>query len=191
MLEPFRTLTSGVVVLDREDVDTDQIVPARFMATVSAQGLGAALFHDARQAEQGAHPLDHARPEAQRILVAGANFGCGSSREHAVWALADFGFRVVLAPRIADIFRSNALNSGLLAVEISQGFYEHLVARPDSRLTVDLEHQTLFDGLGTEERFAISPFARFCLMRGMDRLDYLLSKSELVLRYEQAAHQTR
>lgn len=186
MIEPFRTLSSGIVVLQQEDIDTDQIVPARFMATVTAQGLGAALFRDARSAAQGAHPLDAADPETQRILVAGANFGCGSSREHAVWALMDFGFRAVLAPRIADIFKSNALNSGLLALEISPAFHARLVAHRHSQVTIDLERQVVSDGRGHEEGFEIAPFTRFCLLRGMDRLDVLLSKRNRVLGYEQS-----
>nr|WP_315400938.1 3-isopropylmalate dehydratase small subunit [uncultured Duganella sp.] len=186
MSEPFLVLTSGIVVLAQENIDTDQIVPARFMATVTAQGLGDALFSDARSAAHGTHPLDAAEPEAQRILVAGANFGCGSSREHAVWALIEFGFRAVLAPGIADIFNSNALNSGLLAIDIAPSFHAHLVAHPDSQVNIDLERQSVSDGRGREETFRIDPFARFCLLRGMDRLEVLLSKRNRIVGYEQA-----
>ncbi|CEH50193.1 3-isopropylmalate dehydratase small subunit [Xanthomonas citri pv. citri] len=191
MSDPFRILTSGLVVIDQDNVDTDQIVPARFMTTVSAQSLGAALFHDARLAQAGKHPLDLADPQRQRILLAGRNFGCGSSREHAVWAIADYGLRAILAPSIADIFRGNALNNGLLAIDISDTLHERLIARPDSQVTIDLENQRLSDDRGHQEHFEIAPFARHCLLRGMDKLDYLLSQRDRTLAYEQQRSQPR
>ncbi|OEC34412.1 3-isopropylmalate/(R)-2-methylmalate dehydratase small subunit [Pseudomonas cuatrocienegasensis] len=185
MAKPFVRLSSGLVVLDQDNIDTDQIVPARFMTTLSSAGLAQALFADARNINLGQHPLDTAWPEQQRILLGGHNFGCGSSREHAVWAIRDFGFEAVLAPRIADIFRSNALNNGLLALEISTGLYARLVSQRDARLTLDLQAQTLSDDSGAVETFAIDPFARYCLLRGIDRLDYLLQKNQQVNAYEE------
>ncbi|TWC63007.1 3-isopropylmalate/(R)-2-methylmalate dehydratase small subunit [Pseudomonas sp. SJZ103] len=184
MANPFTSLNTGIVVLDQDNVDTDQIVPARFMTTLTSAGLGEALFADARKREWGKHPLDTALPDLQRILVAGSNFGCGSSREHAVWAIIDFGFQAVLAPRIADIFRNNALNNGLLAIEISTRLYANLINQTVMRITVDLEAQTIIDDAGCLETFEIDPFARYCLMQGIDRLDYLRKKQNLVLEYE-------
>lgn len=185
MAEAFVTLNTGIVVLEQENIDTDQIVPARFMTTLSSTGLGQALFADARSALRGRHPLDAAHPEQQRILLAGSNFGCGSSREHAVWAIIDFGFKAVLAPRIADIFRNNALNNGLLAIEISQDLYQRLCHRAHSRISIDLPARTLTDAQGHDEPFAIEPFARYCLLRGMDRLDYLLQARPRIQAFEQ------
>lgn len=184
MANPFTSLTTGIVVLDQDNVDTDQIMPARFMTTLTSTGLGEALFADARKRELGKHPLDTSRPDLQRVLVAGSNFGCGSSREHAVWAIIDFGFQAVLAPRIADIFRNNALNNGLLAIEISDRLHGNLLNQTDRRITVDLEAQTIIDDSGCLETFEIDPFARYCLMQGIDRLDYLHKKQSLVLEYE-------
>lgn len=186
MAEPFVSLTASIVLLDQDNIDTDQIVPARFMTTLASSGLGQALFADARNALPGRHPLDIATVEQQRILVAGSNFGCGSSREHAVWAITDFGFKAVLAPRIADIFRNNALNNGLLAVEISPELYERLRRRPQARVEIDLRARALADDAGHRETFGIEPFARYCLLHGMDRLDYLLHRRERIRAYEQS-----
>ncbi len=158
-MTPIHRITSRVVSVPIADIDTDRIIPARFLKTTARGGLGAVLFHDwpafDREAARGA-----------KILRAGPNFGCGSSREHAVWALWDFGFRVVLAPSFADIFRGNALKNGLLPVAIDDP--------PDGEVTVDLESQIVSGG-GKTATFSIEPFARKLLLSGKDEMTYLLS----------------
>ena len=143
MREPLKTLTSGTLVLSQSNIDTDQIIPARFLTTTSREGLGAQAFYDWRYESDGS-----AKPEAvlnridraqHRILIAGDNFGCGSSREHAPWALYDYGFRAVISTSIADIFTSNALKNGLLPVVVDQSTWDDLVAHPDQPVTIDLQ----------------------------------------------------
>jgi 3-isopropylmalate/(R)-2-methylmalate dehydratase small subunit len=191
---PFTVVRSRAVALPQENVDTDQIVPARFLTTTRRDGLAAALFADWRFAADGApradSPFDD-RGEAgqgaggREILVAGANFGCGSSREHAVWALAEHGFRVVVAPRLADIFRRNALQNGLLAVEIPAGAHAALsiAVGADAEVEVDLAASAV-RWPGGSASFGIEPFARLRLLRGMDDLDYLLAQAPAIARYE-------
>ncbi|HEY3813537.1 MAG TPA: 3-isopropylmalate dehydratase small subunit [Caulobacteraceae bacterium] len=172
MADPFRVLTSRTVVLPQADIDTDQIIPARFLTTTTREGLGHHAFHDWRAA--GSTVLD-ADPAEHRILVAGRNFGCGSSREHAPWALYDFGFRAVIAPSIADIFRANALETGLLPVAVEEAVFDRLAASPGAEATLDLEACELrFDGETT--RFSIDPFARRRLLDGADTLSWLLRR---------------
>ena len=188
MADIFTKLTTGVVAVAHDSIDTDQIFPARFMTTISRDALGNALFYDARRAASGRHPLD-ATYMGQKALLGGKNFGCGSSREHAVWAILDFGFRVVLAPSFGDIFRSNALNNGLLALVISDDFYQSLLNRVDPQITVDLENSLISSDRGERQFFSIDPFNKYCLTRGMDRLDYLLEKMEKIRAYERTPNQ--
>src|SRR5918911_3065315 len=163
-MEPLRTIKSRTVVLARENIDTDQIIPARFLKTTEKKGLGKALFSDWRYRPDGAPNADFVlnRPEAQGcgVLVAGDNFGCGSSREHAPWALVDAGFSAVVSTSIADIFRNNALKNGLVPVVVDRAAYEKLVAAPGAEVEVDLEARTISLPGGGTATFPIDSFAR-------------------------------
>jgi 3-isopropylmalate/(R)-2-methylmalate dehydratase small subunit len=191
-MEPLPAFTSRVVVLDTENIDTDQICPARFLTAITRGGFREALFADWRRDGQGRPRPEFAlnRPEAQgaRVLVAGRNFGCGSSREHAVWALLEGGFRAVVSPSFADIFKSNALKAGLLPVQVDPALYGKLVAAPASPVTVDLRSQTLTLADGSRTVFPIEPFARHCLLEGLDALAFLLSQEAAIAAYEQSPH---
>ena len=179
----FTAITSHVVVLDSDDVDTDQIIPARFLKVLRRDGLGASLFADWRYDASGAPRPEFAlnRPGASgaQILVAGANFGCGSSREHAPWALSGWGIRVVIAKSFADIFNGNALKNGVLPVVLDAEAHARIARLGASdaaaRVTVDLASQTVTTPDGTASPFPIDPFAKRCLLEGIDELDYLLS----------------
>ena len=164
MIEPIRAFTSRTVLLPIENVDTDQIIPARFLKVTTKVGLGAKLFSDWRYDAQGAPKPDFIlnRPEAQgaRVLVAGDNFGCGSSREHAPWALHDYGFRAIVSTSIADIFTNNALKNGLLPIVVDKATHAALLAAPGADVKVDLDAQTLTLPDGKATRFPIDPFAR-------------------------------
>lgn len=188
MFEPFRQLTSGTVVLKQANIDTDQIIPARYLTTTSREGLGAHAFHDWRYDEAGApredSPLDGPEHEGHEILVAGPNFGCGSSREHAPWALADFGFRAVVSSDIADIFKSNSLKNGLLPVEIDAETHARLLERPGRQITIDLEEGMLRCGNDIEARFTVEPFAKKCLLEGNDPLGFLTDRMDAIQSYE-------
>jgi 3-isopropylmalate/(R)-2-methylmalate dehydratase small subunit len=190
-MEPIRIVKSRTVVLPIDNIDTDQIIPARFLKVTSKAGLGAKLFSDWRYEASGAPKPDFIlnRPEASgaAILVAGDNFGCGSSREHAPWALYDFGFRAVVSTSIADIFKNNALKNGLLPVVVSPAFHRKLVATPGTEVTVDLDAQTIALSDGTSERFPVAAFSRFCLLNGQDELDFLLSQDEAIKVFESRA----
>jgi 3-isopropylmalate/(R)-2-methylmalate dehydratase small subunit len=190
-MEPIRVVRSRTVVLPIENVDTDQIVPARFLKVTTKTGLGDRLFSDWRYELSGQPKPDFVlnRPESRgaQVLVAGDNFGCGSSREHAPWALYDYGFRAVVSTSIADIFRNNALKNGLLPIVVEKAVHEKLVATPGSEVTVDLEAQTLTLADGTSARFPIDPFARYCLLNGVDELAFLLSQERAIAAYERRA----
>ena len=177
-LQPFRKLDSRTAVLARADIDTDQIIPARYLKGTTRAGLGRWLFAGWRYDEQGRPRADFplSRPEAHgaQVLVAGANFGCGSSREHATWALRDFGFRAIIAPSFADIFRANCYKTGLLAVTLPDSQVRHLI---------DLESCTLAFG-DARVSFAIDPFSRRCLLQGVDELGYLLEQEDAIAAYE-------
>lgn len=183
---PFRPLESPWISLPVDHVDTDQIIPARFLKTTERQGLAAGLFADWRQEESFA--LNQEGAQAAKILVTGENFGCGSSREHAAWALWDWGFRVILSPSLADIFRANALNNGLLAVEISREFCRTLSQRQQDRalstLKIDLEANVLQLSEEPPEPFSIDPFHRRCILQGIDSLDFLLQLRPEIQRFE-------
>ena len=189
-MEPLLTLSSRTVVMSAANIDTDQIIPARFLTTTGRSGLGRHLFADRRYDERGTPRADFVlnQPESAgcRILVAGRNFGCGSSREHAAWALTDFGFRAVIASEIADIFASNALKNGLLPVRVPAATAEHLLARPGALLTLDVASRTLTLEDGARVSFPLEPFAQACLMKGVDELGYLLSREAEIGAYERA-----
>jgi len=187
-LQPFRRLDSRIAVLARPDIDTDQIIPARYLKGTTRTGLGRWLFAGWRYDEQG-HPRTDfalARPEARgaQVLVAGPNFGCGSSREHAPWALLDYGFRAVVSSSIADIFRANALKNGLLPVIVDKATHEVLLASPGMRVSIDLESCSLAFG-DARVSFSIDPFARRCLLEGVDELGFLLAQDDAIAAYEE------
>jgi 3-isopropylmalate/(R)-2-methylmalate dehydratase small subunit len=186
--EPFTTLTATYVVLPVDDVDTDQIIPARFLKTTDKRGLGASLFADWR--ERPDFPLDRPDAAGAQILVAGANFGCGSSREHAPWALVGWGLRAVVALSFADIFRQNALKNGLLPIAVDAALHRRLLevraSDPKARITVDVAGQTVGLVGGPPARFDIDPFAKECLVHGIDELGYLLARLPEIERHEKA-----
>jgi len=188
-MEPFTTLTSRTVVLPADNIDTDQIIPARFLTTTTRTGLGVQLFADWRYDERGAPKPEFVlnRPGAAgcQILVAGGNFGCGSSREHAPWALRDFGLRAIISTEIADIFRSNALKNGLLPVVVDAETHAWLIAHPGVSLTIDVANATLRLPDGLEVLFPLEPFARHCLLEGVDELGFLLARGEDIEAFEQ------
>ena len=187
-MEPIRTFTSKTVVLPSENVDTDQIIPARFLKVTSKIGIGKHLFADWRYDATGTPKPDFIlnRPEAAgaAVLVAGDNFGCGSSREHAPWALYDYGFRAIVSSSIADIFRSNSLKNGLLPLVVDPAIHAKLLAQPGQQVTVSLENQTLTLADGTSTNFPIDPFARYCLMNGVDELGFLLTQDAAISAFE-------
>jgi 3-isopropylmalate/(R)-2-methylmalate dehydratase small subunit len=189
-MEPIRTLESRTVVLPFTNIDTDQIIPARFLTTTTKEGLGLQAFSDWRYDASGAPKPEFAlnRPEAKdcAVLVAGRNFGCGSSREHAPWALLDYGFRAVISTEIADIFRSNSLKNGLLPIVVDEQSHQWLLANPGATVRIDLKAQTLHLPNGASVAFPIERFARYCLLNGIDELGFLLQKNEAITRYEQA-----
>jgi 3-isopropylmalate/(R)-2-methylmalate dehydratase small subunit len=183
-MEPFVTLHATAVVLPLENVDTDQIIPARFLKTTDRLGLGNDLFADWRYDANGAPRAEFVlnRPEAKaaQLLVAGKNFGCGSSREHAPWALLGFGFRAVVSSEFADIFRNNALGNGLLPVALPEPVVERIgaliAADSKSVFTIDLESRTFALPSGERFDFPVDPFARHCMLQGVDQLGYLTAK---------------
>ncbi len=187
-MEAIRNFTSKTAVLPIENVDTDQIIPARFLKTTSKAGLGKQLFSDWRYDAGGQPRADFIlnRPEAQgaQVLVAGDNFGCGSSREHAPWALYDYGFRAVVSTTFADIFRNNALKNGLLPIIVDKAIHQRLLASPGAVVTVSLQDKTLALPDGTKVAFAVETFARYCLLNGMDELQFLLSQDEAITTFE-------
>lgn len=191
-MEKFTTLYSTAVPLDIENVDTDQIIPARFLKATDKHGFGDNVFRDWRFDKNGEVNKDFVLNNPNysgSILVAGDNFGCGSSREHAAWALAGYGFKVIISSFFADIFKGNALNNGLLPIQVTESFLKELFAalkaNPKTKFTVDLEAQTLSvleASLQTE--FEIDPYKKTCLINGYDDIDYLLSKKDLIEAFE-------
>jgi len=193
-MQPIRTLASRTVVLASTNIDTDQIIPARFLTTTTKEGLGRQLFADWRYDANGSPKPDFVLngPEAAgcAVLVAGRNFGCGSSREHAPWALLDYGFRAVVSTEIADIFRSNSLKNGLLPIVVDDVTHRWLLEHPGVSLQIDLQTSTLTLPDGTAVEFPIEAFARYCLLNGVDELGFLLQQSGAIARYEQMHEQT-
>lgn len=189
-MQPIRSIESRTVVLPFTNIDTDQIIPARFLTTTTKEGLGKLAFSDWRYNPDGSAKADFLlnRPEAKgcEILVAGRNFGCGSSREHAPWALLDFGFKAVISTEIADIFRNNSLKNGLLPIVIDETTHSWLLANPGADVRIDLEASTVTLPTGVSVNFPIEGFARYCLLNGIDELGFLLKQSDSISRYEQA-----
>ena len=189
-MEPITQLHSTTVVMPSTNIDTDQIIPARFLTVTTKLGLGKSLFADWRYAHDGRpNPdfvLNRAEAAGSQILVAGHNFGCGSSREHAPWALVDYGFRAVISTAIADIFASNALKNGLLPIVIDSGTHRWLLEHPGAAVSVDLAARRLSLPTGASVSFPIEAFARHCLLNGLDELGYLQSKLGAITAYESA-----
>ncbi|GAB6122895.1 3-isopropylmalate dehydratase small subunit [Dysgonomonas termitidis] len=192
-MEKFQTLTSTYVPLPIENVDTDQIIPARFLKATDKEGFGNNLFADWRYNKDGSPKTDFVLNNptySGQILVAGKNFGSGSSREHAAWAVAGYGFRAVVSSFFADIFRNNSLNNGVLPVVVTPEFLAEIFASvntdPKATLTIDLEKQAITNNAtGKSESFEINPYKKECLLKGLDDIDYLLSKKEMTEEYEE------
>jgi len=189
-MEALQRVRSKTVVIASTNVDTDQIIPARFLTTTTKEGLGKQLFADWRYLKDGsANPafvLNQAAAHGCEILVAGRNFGCGSSREHAPWALLDYGIRAVISTEIADIFKSNALKNGLLPVTVDEATARWLLDHPGAEVDIDLAEARVTLPTGAVTSFPIEAFARHCLLNGIDELGYLLSRIADVERYEAA-----
>ncbi|HWW31108.1 MAG TPA: 3-isopropylmalate dehydratase small subunit [Steroidobacteraceae bacterium] len=187
-MQPIKRVRSKTVVIAAGNIDTDQIIPARFLTTTTKEGLGKQLFADWRYGKDGAPNADFVlnRPEARgaEILVAGRNFGCGSSREHAPWALLDFGFRAVISTEIADIFRGNSMKNGLLPIVVDEQTSQWLLDHPGAEVEIDLDTARLTLPTGIAVAFPIEAFARHCLLNGVDELGYLRSKLPFIERYE-------
>jgi 3-isopropylmalate/(R)-2-methylmalate dehydratase small subunit len=191
-MEPFKTLTSTVAPLDRTNVDTDQIIPKQFLKRIERTGYGDFLFFDWRQTPEGKPVPDFVindpRYKDARILIAGKNFGCGSSREHAAWALSDFGFRVVIAPTFADIFFSNAGKNGIVLVRLSETEVDTLLRNaetiPGYKLTVSLQDQAVTDDRGFKATFEVDPFRKFCLLEGLDDIGLTLRHAAELDKFE-------
>lgn len=180
-MEPVKKIRSRTVVLPTRDIDTDQIIPARFLTTTSREGLGQHLFNDLRGSD---FPLNDPAAASCGVLVAGNNFGCGSSREHAPWALLDFGIRAVISTEIADIFRSNSLKNGLVPVVVDNEIHEYLLANPGVEVEIDVARSTLTLPDGRTADFTIDGFARYCLVEGIDQLGYLQQQMDDIQTYE-------
>jgi 3-isopropylmalate/(R)-2-methylmalate dehydratase small subunit len=189
-MEPVSRVHSKTVVIPSSNIDTDQIIPARFLTTTVKEGLGLQLFADWRYLKDGSPNPDFVlnRPEARgaQVLVAGRNFGCGSSREHAPWALLDFGFRAVISTEIADIFLGNSLKNGLLPIVVDETTSQWLLDHPGADVDIDLKAATLTLPTGVARRFPIEAFARHCLLNGIDELGFLRGRLSDIERYEAA-----
>ena len=191
-MDPIQRFTSRVVLLPIENIDTDQIIPARFLKVTDKAGLGEALFSDWRYDAEGNPKPDFVlnRPSSAgaQVLFAGDNFGCGSSREHAPWALVGFGFRAVISTFFADIFKSNALKNGLLPIVVEPEVHRKLLAQleadPAAEVDVDLASQTLTLPGGEKVSFPVDPFAKHCLLNGVDQLGFLMGEEDAIVAYE-------
>lgn len=192
-MKKFKKLTSTLVPLPIENIDTDQIIPARFLKATTREGFGDNLFRDWRFDGDGQPKTDFVMNNptySGKILVAGKNFGCGSSREHAAWAIQDYGFDVVISSFFADIFKGNALNNGVLPITVPDAFlqqiFDAVFANPDTELTIDLEAQIVtINATGDSFAFEINPYKKSCLINGYDDIDYILSHKEVIEAYEQ------
>ena len=188
-MQPIRQIRSRTAVLPYTNVDTDQIIPARFLRTTTREGLGRQLFADWRLNADGTlnseFPLNRPETAGCTVLVADRNFGCGSSREHAPWALLDYGFRAVISTEIADIFRSNSLKNGLLPIVVDQASGQWLLEHPGAEVTIDLPSATLQLPTGVTIEFPVEAFARHCLINGVDELGFLLAKEPQISAFEQ------
>lgn len=194
-MKPFKTLISKAVPLPVENIDTDQIIPARFLKATDKDGFGKNLFRDWRYHKDGTKnekfALNNPKYKGE-ILVAGNNFGCGSSREHAAWALGDYGFKVVISSFFADIFKGNALNNGILPVQVTNLFLLELLAfienKPQEELKIDLENQSLTTPVGTVD-FDIDPYKKLCLINGYDDIDFLINHKDKIEAFEDKQRQ--
>lgn len=190
-MQKFTTLTDVAMTLDIENVDTDQIIPARFLKSTDKSGFGANLFRDWRYVKDDEPNPDFSlNTQSQRgaILVTGNNFGCGSSREHAAWALSGFGFKVIVSSYFADIFKENCLTNGLLPLQVSPQYLKELFGtlrkNPLEKITINLEDQTISVGINTES-FDINPYKKLCLINGYDDIDFLMSRREAITQFEE------
>jgi len=192
-MKKFTKLTSAVVPLNIENIDTDQIIPARFLKATTREGFGENLFRDWRYENDNQPKADFVMNNptySGQVLVAGKNFGCGSSREHAAWAIQDAGFDAVISSFFADIFKGNALNNGLLPIQVSDEFlaqiFKAVDSNPKSALEVDLENQTVtILETGAKESFEINPYKKSCLINGYDDIDFILAQKELIAEFEE------
>ncbi len=189
-MKRIERIESRTVVLPTKDIDTDQIIAARFLTTTSREGLGKSVFYDLRYNEDGSEkadfPLNQADSRDCRILVAGNNFGCGSSREHAPWALLDYGFQAVISTEIADIFRNNALKNGLVPIVLDRANHGWLLENPAAELVVDVKNATVTLPDGTAVGFPIDGFARYCLVEGIDQLGFLRQQLGSIEAFEES-----
>jgi 3-isopropylmalate/(R)-2-methylmalate dehydratase small subunit len=189
-MQPAQRFRSRTVVIASSNIDTDQIIPARFLTTTTKEGLGKQLFADWRYRADGSAVPEFVlnRPEARgaEVLVTGKNFGCGSSREHAPWALLDYGFRAVISTEIADIFRGNSLKNGFLPIVVDEQTSKWLLDHPGAEVDIDLQNARLTLPTGTAVAFPIEAFARHCLLNGIDEFGYLRSKLPLIEAFEAA-----
>jgi 3-isopropylmalate/(R)-2-methylmalate dehydratase small subunit len=191
-MQPFKTLNATAAPLRAENVDTDQIIPARFLTAVTKEGMGDGLFSSWRYNADGSPKPDFVlnKPEFKdaKVLIAGRNFGSGSSREHAVWALTEYGFKSVIAPGFADIFYNNSLKNGLLPVPLPEETVNMLLdlveEEPETQITINLSNQTVTLPDGQQHSFAIDPFRKICLLDGLDDLGYIQSKEAAIAAYE-------
>jgi len=188
-MHAIKTLNSKTLVLPHNDIDTDQIIPARFLTTTTRDGLGEHLFHDWRFAADGSprqqFVLNRIDSPDHRILVAGKNFGCGSSREHAPWAMLDFGIQAVISTEIADIFRSNALKNGLLPIVVDPTAHNWLVANPGAEITIDVASSSITLPNGHRVEFPIDRFSQYCLLEGVDQLGFIRRHEDAITRFEE------
>ncbi len=189
-MNPVTRIQSRTVVLPTKDIDTDQIIAARFLTTTSKEGLGEKAFYDLRYDKDGTRKPEFAlnKAEAQGcgILVAGNNFGCGSSREHAPWALLDYGFEAVISTEIADIFRNNSLKNGLVAIVVDEQSHHWLINNPGTELTIDVEAMKISTSDGQVIPFMLDDFARHCLLEGIDQLGFLRQQQDAISQFEEA-----
>ena len=187
-MKPVTEIRSRTAVLSFENIDTDRIIPARFLTTTERSGLGKFAFNDWRYQSDGSDnpdfPLNKPETKGCAILVAGHNFGCGSSREHAPWALLDFGLQAVISSEIADIFRSNSLKNGLLTIVVPSEAHRRLLEQPGIELSIDVREQFVALPDGSRIGFELEPFAKHCLLNGIDQLGYLLQQDEAISTYE-------
>lgn len=198
LMEKFTTLSGHMVAIPTENIDTDQIIPAQFLKTISKKGLGQSLFFHWRYNEDGSpnpdFPLNKPEAHGASILLAGDNFGCGSSREHAPWSLTDYGFRAIISTSFADIFRNNSLKNSLLPVIVDDETHQQLLSLvaedPETAVTINLETQTLTLPDGRSVTFPIDAFGKTCMLEGLDQLGYLMKQHERIAAYE-AAHPAR
>jgi 3-isopropylmalate/(R)-2-methylmalate dehydratase small subunit len=189
-MQAIQKFSSRTVVIDNSDIDTDQIIPARFLTTTSRDGLGKKLFHDWRFNSDGSKNPEFVLNQEQftnhRIMVAGKNFGCGSSREHAPWALLDYGFQAVISTEIADIFRSNSLKNGLLPIVVNDDTHRWLIDNPGAEIEIDIEASTVTLPTGDVASYPIDGFARYCLLHGVDQLGFIQDHAAKITKFEES-----